>query len=217
MQLQQIEHGNYSAERFMTDIMAFVKMLCEKYNSEDTSVSFGTQYETIGKCPKCDGDVKDGKFGFHCTAKCGMIIGKVYGKTLTETQVKKLLSGKEISYTVSGKKTTVLPEVIQNDYQGKTYYQWKTGNNSNSSESLGKCPKCGGEIKTGNYGIYCTAKCGMNIGKVYGKSLTETQVKMLLSGKTVSYTANGKTTTILPEFVQNDYQGKTYYQWKTEK
>ena len=55
----------------------------------------------------------------------------------------------------------------------------------------------------------------MNIGKIYGKSLTEAQIQTLLSGKEISYTANGKTTVVLPEIVQNDYQGKTYYQWKT--
>ena len=219
MQLQQIEHQKYSSEKFMHDITEFVKMLCEKYSTEDTSISFVTQYETLGECPKCGSDVRDGKFGIHCTAKCGMIIGKVYGKVLTEIQVKKLLSGKEISYTANSKKTTVFPEIIQNDYQGKIYYQWKTGNNGDSSEheSLGKCPKCSGEVKNGNYGIYCTAKCGMMIGKIYGKVLTEKQVKMLLSGKKFSYVTNNKTTTVLPEVIQNDYQGKTYYQWKTEK
>lgn len=214
MQLQQIEHGNYSAEKFMTDIMAFVRMLCEKYSSEDTSVSFGNQYESLGKCPKCDGEVRQGKYGIHCTAKCGMMIGKVYGKVLTETQVKNLLSGKEISYTVNGRKTIILPEIVPNDYQGKTYYQWSSENHQN--ENLGKCPKCGGKIKNGNYGIYCTAKCGMNIGKIYGKSLTEEQIQTLLSGKIISYTTNGRTTIVLPEIIENNYQGKIYYQWKTK-
>ena len=34
----------------------------------------------------------------------------------------------------------------------------------------------------------------MNIGKVYGKELTETQVKKLLSGSSVSYTKDSKKT-----------------------
>ena len=55
-----------------------------------------------------------------------MNIAKVYGKELTESQLKKLLSGNEISYTSNGKKTIVIPEVAENEYKGKTYYQWKT-------------------------------------------------------------------------------------------
>ena len=32
-----------------------------------------------------------------------------------------------------------------------------------------------------------------------------------------SYTANGKKNIILPEVFENNYNGKTYYQWKTER
>lgn len=80
----------------------------------------------LGKCPKCGGDVINGQYGFHCKNKCGMNIAKVYGKVLTETQLKNLLDGKEISFTANGKKTIVLPEVSENEYQGKTYFQWRT-------------------------------------------------------------------------------------------
>ena len=78
------------------------------------------------KCPKCGGDVLNGKYGFYCNKKCGMNIGRVYSKALTEAQVTKLLSGKSISYTLGGKKTVVLPEIDEHSYQGKTYIQWKT-------------------------------------------------------------------------------------------
>lgn len=80
----------------------------------------------LGKCPKCGGDVINGQYSFHCKNKCGMNLAKVYGRELTESQLKKLLDGKEISYTANGKKTVVLPEVAENNYQGKTYFQWRT-------------------------------------------------------------------------------------------
>ena len=57
----------------------------------------------------------------------------------------------------------------------------------------------------------------MNIAKVYGKELSENQIIGLLAGKSTSYTANGKKNTILPEVVENNYNGKTNYQWKTER
>lgn len=126
MQLQQIERGEYSADDFMNDIEHFVKDICNKYGETDQSISFNKKDEAIGSCPKCGKDVKKGKFGYYCTGKCGMNIAKVFGKELSEAQLSKLLAGKEISYTSNGKKTIVLPEWVQNDYNGKTYYQWKT-------------------------------------------------------------------------------------------
>lgn len=127
MQLQQIERGEYSADSFMNDITSFVKELCTKYGAVDSSVNFGgSQSEALGKCPKCGKGIKKGKFGFYCTGKCGMNVAKVYGKELTENQLVKLLDGQEISYTSNGRKTIVVPEVVQNDYNGKTYFQWRT-------------------------------------------------------------------------------------------
>ena len=126
MQLQQIEHGKASAADFMQRITEYVKQICTTYSTVDENVSFRMESPALGKCPKCGNDVKSGKFGFYCTGKCGMNLAKVYGKVLTEAQLVKLLSGKQISYTANGKKTIVLPEFVENPYQGKTYYQWKT-------------------------------------------------------------------------------------------
>lgn len=52
-----------------------------------------------------------------------------------------------------------------------------------TAEELGKCPKCGASILKGKFGVYCTEKCGMSIGKYMGKALTESQIKSLLAGK----------------------------------
>ena len=125
--MQQIEQGQYSADSFMAEIEDFIRSICAKYGSVDSSVSFGgNNSEPIGKCPKCQNDVVKGKYGYYCKGKCGMNIAKVYGKELSENQIKGLLSGKSESYTANGKKNTVLPEVYENNYNGKTYYQWKT-------------------------------------------------------------------------------------------
>lgn len=125
--LQQIEHGSLPESVFMSGIQQFVTEMCRKYGAVDQSVSLSDgSNEPIGKCPKCGGDVVKGKYGFYCKGKCGMNIAKVYGYTLSEVQIKGLLDGKPTSYTHKGKKTAVLPEVAKNDYEGKTYYNWKT-------------------------------------------------------------------------------------------
>ncbi len=125
--LQQIEHGSYSADSFMSEICGFISSMCSKYGLVDKSVSLSDgSHEPIGKCPKCGADVVKGKFGFYCKGKCGMNIAKVYGVELSDFQVKGLLNGKSTFYTSKGKKTIVRPEIMENLYNGKTYYQWKT-------------------------------------------------------------------------------------------
>lgn len=133
-QLLQVERGMLSADSFMADIEQFVREICRKYGSVDSSVSFGNKnkFEPIGKCPKCSGDVVKGKFGFYCKNKCGMNVSKIFGKELTEKQITGLLNGTSTSYTANGRKTTVLPEVHENEYNGKTYYQWKTERGRNN-------------------------------------------------------------------------------------
>ena len=127
MQLQQIERGKANATTFMEEIKVFVCRICEQYGTADTSGTFQKpEQEPVGKCPHCGADVKKGKFGFYCTGKCGMNIGKVYGKELTEFQLTNLLKGKQISYTVNGKKTIVLPQCEQHEYNGRRFYQWVT-------------------------------------------------------------------------------------------
>ncbi len=125
--LQQIEHGQYSADTFMKEIEKNIRDMCGKYGSVDSSVSFSdNSHEPVGKCPKCGEDVVKGKYGYYCKGKCGMNIAKVYGVELSDSQVKGLLSGKSTSYTSKGKKTIVHPEYVENPYNGKIYYQWKT-------------------------------------------------------------------------------------------
>lgn len=131
--LQQIEHGSLPEAVFMSGITQFITEMCGKYGSVDlmnkvhASVSLSDDgNEPIGKCPKCGADVVKGKFGFYCKGKCGMNIAKVYGVELSDAQVKALLGGKSTSYPSKVKRTIVRPEIVENPYNGKMYYQWKT-------------------------------------------------------------------------------------------
>lgn len=59
------------------------------------------------------------------------------------------------------------------------------GTGKGGQEVLGKCPKCGADVVKGKFGVYCTGKCGMNVGKALGVTLSDTQVKSLLQGKKI--------------------------------
>ena len=128
MQLQQIEKGRYSADSFLHGIKKYVVELCDKYAVRSENSAFtAASTSSLGNCPKCAKEVKYGKYGAYCTGRCGMVVGTVYGHKLTERQVSALLSGQIISYSEKGKKTVVQPTFRQNDYNGKTTYQWFAG------------------------------------------------------------------------------------------
>lgn len=129
-ELQAIASGELDRTRHLDDMFNYLRTAVKNIFENNTDkIGGGTSASSngvIGKCPKCGAEVKNGKFGFYCSGKCGMYLAKVYGKVLTEKQLQTLLSGKEITYKANDRKTTVLPEVVVNEYQGKTYYQWKT-------------------------------------------------------------------------------------------
>lgn len=140
-QLQSISERNLTREQHSQSINAYLHETVANIFANNTDRIAGAEgsANVTGKCPKCGGEVTKGKFGWYCKSKCGMNIAKVFGHELTDTQIGKLLDGKEVSYTANGKKTIVLPEVTQNDWQGKTYFNWKTkSGGAVSSKSSGK-------------------------------------------------------------------------------
>ena len=77
-----------------------------------------------------------------------------------------------------------------------------------AQEVFGKCPKCGGDVVKGKFGAYCKNKCGMNVSRVMGAALTDSQAKSLLEGKkTLVKGLRGKKGSydayLIPEGVEN--------------
>lgn len=67
-----------------------------------------------------------------------------------------------------------------------TYHEVSEDNKkmfSSNQKPLGKCPKCGGDILKGKYGPYCSKKCGMNVSRAMGATLSDDELTTLLAGK----------------------------------
>ena len=98
-------------------------------------------------------------------------------------------------------------------------YSEKAENNIFRTNNVkGKCPNCGGDVLYGKFGFYCAKKCGLQPTYLFGTKLTDKQIQSLLDGKSVTFTSkNGSKTKAFPETVKNEYNGKTTYQWKTER
>lgn len=218
--LQNIEKGEADPDSFMNEIENFTRELVNKYSEKYENSPFAKEKEILGKCPRCGKNIYEGKQSFYCESGkdgCGFFVWKNQkypDTTVSAEQMKALLSEGKARFEAVAK-------------SGERYFSYfkleDTGKYINLTfipaeiEVLGKCPKCGEAVLKGQYGFYCKGKCGMNIGKVYGKELTEEQVNKLLDGQIVTLTFNGNKTIVMPEVVQNDYNGKTYFQWKTKK
>ncbi len=121
--LTLVSKGEYSMQEFMGGIEDMVKELVQTYNSisdEQKSMFGGGAQESLGKCPKCGGDVVKGKFGAYCKNKCGMNVSRAMGAALTDSQVKSMLEGKKtLVKGLKGKKGSydayLIPEGIE-DY-----------------------------------------------------------------------------------------------------
>lgn len=216
--LQNIEKGQASPDSFMNKIEIIVRNLTKDYAETVECDNFAKP--TLGKCPRCGKNIIEGKQNYYCESGkdgCGFSVWKKpkYPDTAVSVkQMAELLSlGKTKLKAVSKNGKEYTAEFMLED----------TGKNINlvfvpaDDTALGKCPKCGGDVINGQYGFHCKNKCGMNIAKVFGKVLTEFQLKNLLDGKEISFTANGKKTVVMPEVIENKYQGKTYFQWRTKK
>jgi len=95
--LLQIEKGGFESGEFIAEIMDMITDLCETYVPVDGKENLtNNTSDIIGKCPNCGADVKVGKYGAYCTAKCGMRFGRAFGKELSDEQVERLLMGDKI-------------------------------------------------------------------------------------------------------------------------
>lgn len=93
-----VAKGEMSADDFMNGILKLLNDLIDnnKTPNPDYKDWFSIPRESIGKCPKCGGDILSGKFGFYCKEKCGMNVSRIRGVNLSEAQLKSLLAGKKI-------------------------------------------------------------------------------------------------------------------------
>ncbi len=174
--------------------------------SEDGMVSITFDFADVepevlpdAVCPACGGQMVKKSFGYGCANynqadenSCRFAIGTIAGKTLSAANVKQLLNeGKSVSFrgfkSIAGKKfdAWLILTKDENDMPGVTFdFEHVEAKKIKDV----KCPLCGGEIAATPFGYGCTNykkedenSCRFSIGKMAEKSLTESQIKELLT------------------------------------
>ncbi|MGN0353310.1 MAG: DNA topoisomerase III [Roseburia sp.] len=158
------------------------------------------------QCPLCGGAIEVKSFGYGCSnyeagndASCKFSIGQIAGKDLNVAQVKELLATGRTS-TIRGFKSKTGKKfdaciMLATDENGVKSLKFDFDNVEAKKVKDVKCPLCGGDIVQTPFGFGCANyskedenSCRFSIGKMAEKSLTEAQVKELLT--------NGRTGTI---------------------
>lgn len=158
------------------------------------------------KCPSCGGDIAATAYGFRCIHfdrekedGCDFSVGKIAEKSLNVSQLTELITNGRTE-TIRGFKSKTGKKFdaclcMKKDENGKTVIKFDFEHVEAKKVKDVVCPLCGGEIVQTPFGFGCAnyskddpESCRFSIGKMAEKSLTESQVKELLT--------NGRTGTI---------------------
>lgn len=178
-------------------------------NEEEHSANITFDFEHVEakkvkdvSCPLCGGDIVATPFGFGCANydskvedSCRFSIGKMAEKTISEAQVRELLTN-GITGTIrgfkskTGKKFDARIALSKNEEGKVTGLKFDFNDIEPQKVKDAKCPLCAGDIVVTSFGYGCSNykkdeenSCRFMIGKIAGVKLKEAQVKELLLTK----------------------------------
>ena len=105
--LKLVENGELTADAFLSEIVNMISSLVKTYEMiKGTDTLFPSERESVGKCPRCGGDVTENKKGFCCSNKtCDFAIWKenrfftAKKKTVTKAIMAELLKNGKVALT----------------------------------------------------------------------------------------------------------------------
>lgn len=189
-----IKEKGFDREKFLDEIKAFVTSVVNYEKSpsrhrEPLNYRNPNQREAVGVCPRCGKNIIEGEKNFFCESGkdgCGFAVwkkDKFIEDTITADHLKNLLSGKPVKLRAKSKYGKIYSSEYAIEDTGK-YVNLKRV--QTEKISLGKCPKCGGDVYESDKNFYCSNKCGFAIWKEdkFNKiSITAANVKDVLEGK----------------------------------
>lgn len=145
--LKDVELGKLEAESFLAGIERMVSELVDRYSAVKADTSLFFQKEVIGKCPRCGGNVLEGKKNYYCSnQECQFSMWKEDSfftskhKELTKPMAADLLKNGRIQVKglFSEKKGIAYDAVIVLADTGGKYVNYKLEFPSRSAEKRGK-------------------------------------------------------------------------------
>ena len=217
--LAQMEHGKMSRQAFMAEIAAMTERMVKKAKEYDRDTIPGDYATLTAPCPNCGGIVKENYRRYTCAGKsgledgCGFSFGKSpAGRTFELAEVEQFLANRHIG-PLDGFRSKagwpfVADMVIKFDDDTKNYkLEFDFGDDKaaeesgeiidfSGQESLGTCPKCGGNVHEHGKNYICdrsvsthahpTPTCDFKSGQIILQQPIERaqMQKLLATGKT---------------------------------
>ena len=192
-----IKEKGFDREKFLDEIKAFVTSVVNYEKSpsryrKPLNYRNPNQREAVGVCPRCGKNIIEGEKSFFCESGkdgCGFTVwknDKFIEDIITADHLKNLLSGKNVKLRTKSKDGKIYSSEYAIEDTGK-YVNLKRI--QAEKISLGKCPKCGGDVYESEKNFYCSVgrdKCGFAIWKEdkFNKiSITAANVRDVLEGK----------------------------------
>ncbi len=189
-----IEKGNLKYEKFIKEIVEFTKKVVHSIINREGKSLKDEIYEVIGKCPNCDAPLIEGEKGYFCKnfkeKKCNFYIPKkLLGRKISREEVLELIS--------NGKTKLLYNFISKNKRKFSAYLELKNGkveitfpeDKIVNSESIGKCPVCGGKVIETETRFRCeNQNCKFSISKnILNHKIEREDVENLLKGKETEY------------------------------
>ena len=189
-----IKENGFDSAKFLDEIKAFVTSVVNYEKSpsrhrEPLNYRNPNQREAVGVCPRCGKNIIEGEKNFYCESGkdgCGFAVwkkDKFIEDTITAEHLKTLLLRKSVKLRAKAKDGKIYTSEYTLEDTGK-YVNLKRV--KAEKISLGKCPKCGGDVYESDRNFYCSNKCGFVIWKEdkFNKiSITAANVRDVLEGK----------------------------------
>lgn len=186
-----IERGKLKYEKFIEEIIDFIKEIVNKVIKREGKRIKDEIIEVIGKCPNCDSDVVEGEKGYYCKnfkeKKCFFYVPKVFlGRKITRDEVLDLITNKKtkLLHGFISKNKKRFSSYLSIGEDGKVILSFPE-DKVIDEESLGKCPICGSKVIETETKFKCeNESCSFSINKyILGKELKREDMIDLLNGK----------------------------------
>ena len=210
--LRKIERAEFDHENFMKEIRKMTKDIVSAASACGDVENVEGDYATLkSPCPSCGGEVRESHRKFGCAAEgCKFFIWKAIASRELSVEEADALVGGELVGPLDGFRSKMGREFsaqlkLERDDEGnyRAAFQFENSGggasgeggeeeNLSERESVGSCPKCGGEVRAADSRYICErasgegAACDFSFGRrILQRAITPDDMRAMLSeGKT---------------------------------
>ncbi len=241
--LAQMERGQMSREEFMREIAHMTQVIVKRAKEYDSDTIPGDYATLTTPCPNCNATVKENYRRFACE-KCGFSISKIPGSRQFEiAEVEELLRTRTIGplqgfRSKMGRPFAAILKIVPDADTKNLKLEFDFGQSQqddanaepvdfSAQESLGACPKCGGQVYDHGLSYVCEHSlavprtCDFRSGKIIlQQEIAHEQMKKLLAtGKTDLLTGfkSSRTGRAFKAFLTKGPEGKVSFEFEARK